>query len=64
MPMTYETRIREWLRREGLTFRDAAEQIGCDHSTIARWLDGAEPKGLYRQALDRILTRAEKGRAR
>jgi DNA-binding XRE family transcriptional regulator len=40
----------------GLSQREAAEALGVNLTTIARWELGTEPRGLYRVVLDRWLS--------
>ena len=44
----------------GLSQREAAESLGIDPTTLARWELGTEPRGLYRVLLDRWLRRGDR----
>ena len=57
---SYSERLADWIADDGLTLREVADKVGCDHTTIAKWLNGTEPKGLYRNKLERLLRKHER----
>ena len=58
--MSYPDRLKAWMEREGLTYTAAAVKIGCNVSTLVRWIQGPRtPTGLYAAKVERLLKRSE-----
>ena len=59
------TEVRRIRRDLGLTQEGLAREMGITFGTVNRWESGRHvPKGLYRQALERLAKRAAKRAAR
>ena len=61
--MDMKERITAWMEGERLTFHAAGLRVGCQPSTVHAWVNGTEPRGLYREKLERILRKWERERA-
>ena len=48
----------------GLTFKAAAKKIGCSAPAVHAWVNGVEPKGLYRERVLRVLREWERSDAK
>ena len=61
--MKRSDRIQAWMKRENLSYADAARILGCDAGTVWKWRqpdgDKIKPMALLRQKLERILRKSE-----
>jgi len=58
MQGTLGQRIREARKKAGLSQEGLARKLGVAFATINRWENGKQPRGLYREAIERWLKEA------